>query len=141
MATRRASANESEVAVHRRHPHYVLLRETFEAKCRLATWRCIRHDVEFRSPASALASPGNLGCPACKEDRAREKRRERYADPKLDQHLAVIQDRLGVAAARIWALRSQGLAMTEISAEVGVSANSVGTRLWRMRRLLRDTRT
>lgn len=135
MAARR-SAEDAEAAVQRQHAHFSLITESYESKSLPATWRCSIHNVEFRYPASALSRPGSLGCPECKEERERAKRRKQYAGPDLERHVPPIRERFGDDYATIWRMRSEGMKLEKIGVKFGLSDQSICQRISRIKRVL-----
>lgn len=136
MARRQRSAAQTEREVQRSHPHYVLVRESFEGVTYPAMWRCMLHDITFVYEASILCRPEKVGCPGCREDRGRARRRKQLAESELNQHLERIKARFGDVYARIYAFRSAGWKETEIGEAVGISEPLVYYRLRKIRRFL-----
>jgi hypothetical protein len=122
--------------VQARSPHLSLVYATFEGLSHRATWHCARHGVEFRTSGSALLVPGSVGCPACREERRRERRRKRCADPDLERHLAALAAMGDERNVAVYRLRAAGFMVVEIAAELGISEGTVGKRLARIRRVL-----
>jgi len=120
---------EVEKAVQARFPHYRLDHASYEKKGLPATWHCALHELDFRTNASTLLRPGSIGCPACVEDRALQKRKKMRADPDLERNLALISERFREEHALIYRLRCEGLKAKDIAAEVGVSQETVYARL------------
>jgi hypothetical protein len=123
-------ADEVEAQVQERMPHLSLVdRSDYEGKGLPASWHCALHDCRFRATASSLVRPGGVGCPDCREDKKRAKRRARFADPDLERHLTIIAENLGEKNAEMYRLRCSGATLEEIGALFGVSDQAIHFRL------------
>lgn len=129
-------AEDVAAQMREKFPHYRLVPSSFERKDLPATWRCELHNADFRAPASALLNPTGIGCPGCKEDRARRKRKAQRTDPRLERHLALIAEQFSEEHAEIYSRYCEGDRRVDIAPRLGLQPENVGNRLRRIRALL-----
>jgi hypothetical protein len=108
MATKSQPAADFEAEVQAKFPHFPLYRSGYEGKGLPATWRCALHRRDFRANASALIRPRSIGCPDCIEERAHQKRKQKRADPDLEQHLSLIREHCSEGFVRTYRLHCEG---------------------------------
>lgn len=123
--------------MRKQHSHLRLAdRSDYEAKGLPPRWFCSRHEREFRANASHLSRPGAVGCPDCLEERKRQQRKQRRADPDPVLHLALIREYLSEDFARIWRSYCEGATWDEICIECGIGVAVLQGRLRRIKAVL-----
>jgi hypothetical protein len=131
-------AADVEAEVRARLPHLRLYHASYQAKGLPASWRCTLHNRTFRANASTLIRPRSIGCPDCIEERAHRKRKQKRADPDLEQHLSLIREHCSEGFVRTYRLHCEGVKWEQIGAEFGISLHGVQGRLRRIAAVLSE---